>query len=439
MATFRIFRVCSTGPYQDMFQAFVAGLGPVSFDAKLEACRRNGFLYPADFKSAMERAGAQVMEAIIDQEALQRQWLRETGDGAAYDKAETFFRQLQAFKPDVVHFQTFSGLSHELRKQIKARCPSVKLVTGHRGFPCFDCAGYEDVDAVFLGYPRHHDYWRAVGVRHTFHQDHGFDASLLPAVEAGAATRAMHDFTFIGTTGWGFGPHDGRYYDMRKLLKQTNLEIWGNEPAQVQSLLRTKARESTLAVLQYMPMVSIKALSKVGQWGGPDICIRAANAAFQRKAMLAQSREAKSMPAPPPANDYWYLREKPIRALYPTRIHAPVFGLDYLRLLAASRVSWNRQLEMDGAGANMRLFEACGVGSCQMSDVRPEVTAAYVPDEEIVVYTSIEECVDKAKYLLNNENARRKIALAGQARTLRDHTTAQRAAEMHGQIVGMLA
>jgi hypothetical protein len=91
-----------------------------------------------------------------------------------------------------------------------------------------------------------------------------------------------------------------------------------------------------------MPMVSIKALSKVGQWGGPEICIRAANAAFQRKAMLTQSREAKSMPAPPPANDYWYLREKPIRALYPTRIHAPVFGLDYLRLLAASRVSWNR-------------------------------------------------------------------------------------------------
>jgi spore maturation protein CgeB len=74
-----------------------------------------------------------------------------------------------------------------------------------------------------------------------------------------------------------------------------------------------------------------------------------------------------------------------------------------------------------------------------MSDARPEVTAAYAPDEEIVVYTSIEECVDKAKYLLNNEAARRKIAMAGQARTLRDHTTARRAVEMHGQIVEMLA
>ena len=94
---------------------------------------------------------------------------------------------------------------------------------------------------------------------------------------------------------------------------------------------------------------------------------------------------------------------------------------------------------MDGAGANMRLFKACWMGSCQMSAARPGVTAAYASDEEIVVYTSIDECIDKANYLLNNEAARRKIAMADQARTLRDHTTAQRVAEMHGQIVEMLA
>jgi hypothetical protein len=387
----------------------------------------------------MESAGAEVMEAIIDQEDLQRQWLAEVGEGAAHDKAETLFRQLQAFKPDVVHFQTFSVLSHDWRKQIKARCPSVKLVTGHRGFPCFDCAGYEDVDAVFLGYPRHHDYWRAVGVQRTFHQDHAFDASLLPVVEAGAGSRKIHDFTFIGTTGWGFPPHDGRYYDLRKLLKATNLEIWGNEPARVQSALRVRSREAALAVLQYMPTISIKVLWKIGQWGGPDICMRAANLTFQRKTMLAQARQAKASPSAPKRDDYWYLREKPIRELYPERMHAPVFGLDYLRLLASSRLSWNRQLEMDGAGANMRLFEACGVGTCQMSDIRPEVTAAYEPDEEIIVYSSIDECIDKAKYLLENEAARSKIAAAGQARTLRDHTTARRAQEMHQQLVEMLA
>lgn len=438
MTTFRIFRVCSTGPYQEMFAAFVAGLGATDYDAKLDACRRNGFLYPADFRSSMEGAGAEVMEALIDQEDLQRQWLIEAGETAAHDKIETFFKQLLAFKPDVVHFQTLSVLPHEWRKQIKRRCPSVKLVTGHRGFPCFDCVGYEDVDAMFLGYPRHHEYWRAVGVRRTFHQDHAFDASLLPDVDADAAIRKTHDFTFIGTTGWGFPPHDGRYYDMRKLLSRTKLEIWGNEPAQVQGVLRVRSREAVLSVLQHMPLLSIKALSKLGQWGGPDICIRAANAAFQRKSALARRRQAAAT-GMPDRDEYWYLKEKPISVLYPSRIHPPVFGLEYLRLLASSRVSWNRQLEMDGAGANMRLFEACGVGSCQMSDARPEVTAVYAPDEEIVVYTSIEECIDKANYLLENEPVRRKIADAGRARTLRDHTTARRAREMHEQILEMLA
>ncbi|MFN4284038.1 MAG: glycosyltransferase [Alphaproteobacteria bacterium] len=438
MATFRIFRVCSTGPYQEMFSAFVAGLGAIDYDAKLAACRRNGFLYPADFKSAMEDAGAEVMEAIIDQDDLQRQWLAESGEAPTHDKVETFFKQMQAFRPDVVHFQTLSVLSNEWRKLIKARCPSVKLVTGHRGFPCFDCVGYEDVDAMFLGYPRHHDYWRAVGVRRTFHQDHAFDASLLPEVGSDAASRKIHDFTFIGTTGWGFPPHDGRYYDMRKLLERTALEIWGNEPAQVQGPLRVRSREAILSFMQHMPMLSIKLLSKLGQWGGPDIFIRAANATFQRKSALARRRRAAKA-GTPDRDEYWYLKEKPIGALYPSRIHAPVFGLEYLRLLASSRVSWNRQLEMDGAGANMRLFEACGVGSCQISDIRPEVAAVYEPDKEIVVYSSIEECVDKVNYLLENESVRRKIAAAGQARTLRDHTTTRRAKEMHRQLLEMLS
>lgn len=429
MSSFRLLRVCTTGPYGALFSAFVEALPPdMSFSSALQACRENGFLYPADFKRAFEAKGAEVMEIIVDLPILQRKWLAEAGDNPeSHDLADTFFRQISAFKPEIVHFQTLSALPAEVRVRIKVRCPGVKLVTGHRGFPIFNCAGYEDIDAMFLGHPRHHEHWHAVGVK-TYHQDHAFDESLLPAIQQGLNARPAHSMTFIGTTGWGFGPHDGRYHDLLKLLRETDLEIWGNEPSRTPTTLRSRILRPTLAVLERMPTIGLKVLYKMGQHG-PNVFMRAANAGFYMKSQAASGV----------ARETWYLKEKPIQELYPERMHPPVFGLDYLRLLANSRITWNRQLEMDGAGANMRIFEACGVGTCQMSDERPEVTAILKPDEEIVTYKTIGECIDKAKYLLTNDAVRARIAAAGQQRVLRDHTTAQRAAEMHDQFEALLA
>lgn len=428
MAVLRLFRVCTTGPYFNLFSRFVDTLGDASFDAAIEACRRNGFLYPADLKKTLEAEGAAVMEVIVDMAPLQQKWLREAGeDPARHNNVDTFFRQLEAFRPDVVHFQTFFALPHHVRAQIKSRCPWVKLVTGHRGFPILDCRGYEDVDAVFLGYPRHHEHWHAVGVK-TFAHNHTFDASLLPAIREGITGGTQHDFTFIGTTGWGFGPHDGRYFDLRKLLGATNLEVWGNEPERTTQVNHLTWRQRVLAGLQHLPLPMLAAMASTGRAVFPMV-ERAARAAMQMKRELAKAgadvptRSAIS-------NEFWYHKELPIRELFPDRIHPPVFGLDYFRLLASSQITWNRHLEMDGAGANMRLFEACGAGTCQVTDYRPEVVAAFEPDTEVVIYRTVDECIDKVRYLLDHESERVKIAQAGQARALRDHSTAVRARDM---------
>ena len=41
---------------------------------------------------------------------------------------------------------------------------------------------------------------------------------------------------------------------------------------------------------------------------------------------------------------------------------------------------------------------------------------------EIVTFKSVDECLDKAKYLLENETERDKIAAAGQKKTLENFT-----------------
>ena len=46
----------------------------------------------------------------------------------------------------------------------------------------------------------------------------------------------------------------------------------------------------------------------------------------------------------------------------------------------------------------------------------------YEPDTEVVTYTSAEEAIEKASYLLENESERASIASAGQKKTLSSHT-----------------
>jgi hypothetical protein len=436
---YRLLRVCSTGPYGELFSAFLERYHGASFEETMQRCREHGFLYPGSLKRHLETHGAEVMEILVDAPPAQAKWLQENGfdPDLAEDKEEAFFRQLAAYKPDVVYFQTFSALGPEARRCIKQRCPSVRLVVGHRGFPLMDCTGYEDVDAVFLGYPSFHDRWHAVGVETFFHL-HCFDEDLLPLIGRRAAELEPIDFSFIGTTGWGFPPHDGRYYDLRKVLDATRLVVFGNEPAastsRVDSLpvgARMALRSAFLGVARHSPEVAIKVLYKAGQLGNAPLLMRAADAAMRNKRYGPD-------PKPPLPQNLWYLREKPIRELYPDRIHPPRFGIEYFALLASSRVTWNRHLEMDGAGANMRLFEACGVGACQLTDYRDEVVQAFAPDTEVVVYRSIYECIEKARWLLDHPAERQTIGLAGQARALRDHNVGRRAEQVHAHFGELL-
>ncbi|HEV2263953.1 MAG TPA: glycosyltransferase [Stellaceae bacterium] len=439
--SYRVFRLCISGPYYKHFFAFADSVVDLSFDQSMQRCREQGFVYPGRFKAEMERHGAEVFECLIDLPALQRKWMRENGHGEdVFDRNDVFFRQLKAFKPDIVYFQTFLALAPEVRKRIKAECPSVRIVCGHRGFPIDDCAGYEDVDAAFLGYPRHHEPWHNVGVKTYFHL-HCFDEGLLPAIRKRAAELDHDDFSFVGTTGWGFPPHDGRYYDLRKVLEATSLVIYGSEPESVAAPIavlaqsvRPQLRKALIEAARFLPDVTLKAVHKAGQLAGAGVVTRGAEAAVRRKKYGPEIPTVIQQP-----QEFWYHKEKPIRDLYPTRIHPSLFGIEYFARLAASKVTWNRHLEIDGAGANMRLFEACGAGTCQLVDLRDEVAQAYEADKEIAVYRSVEECIEKARWLLDHPAERRAIALAGQNRTLRDHSIARRAEIIHEHFVELLA
>jgi glycosyltransferase involved in cell wall biosynthesis len=103
-----------------------------------------------------------------------------------------------------------------------------------------------------------------------------------------------------------------------------------------------------------------------------------------------------------------------------------VFNIDYYYVLSKSKILLNHHGSILPWAHNLRLFETTGVGSFLLTDNLPGIDELFEVGKEVETYDSIDECVDKIKYYLLNEEERENIAKAGQIRTLRDHTYEKR-------------
>jgi hypothetical protein len=102
------------------------------------------------------------------------------------------------------------------------------------------------------------------------------------------------------------------------------------------------------------------------------------------------------------------------------------WGLDMYDVLARSRISLNRHIDVaEGHANNMRLFETTGVGALLVTEAAPNLGGLFVPGEEVVAYEDEDDLVEKLEHYLANDDERVAIAAAGQRRTLADHTYRQ--------------
>jgi len=78
----------------------------------------------------------------------------------------------------------------------------------------------------------------------------------------------------------------------------------------------------------------------------------------------------------------------------------------------------------------MHLYEATGVGAMLISDEKSNLGELFEIGTEIESYRDADELIDKVRYYLSHEDERARIARAGQARTLREHTYLHRMREL---------
>jgi spore maturation protein CgeB len=117
----------------------------------------------------------------------------------------------------------------------------------------------------------------------------------------------------------------------------------------------------------------------------------------------------------------------PLRAAH----RGEAWGLDMYEILARSGIVLNRHIAAaEGHANNMRLFEATGVGALVVTEAAPNLAELFEPGEEVVTYGSRDELVDRVRHYLEDRDARLRIAAAGQARTLSEHTYERRIAQL---------
>jgi len=101
----------------------------------------------------------------------------------------------------------------------------------------------------------------------------------------------------------------------------------------------------------------------------------------------------------------------------------PLYGMDMFNLFLNSRIVLNFHIGVAGNYAgNMRMFEVTGIGSCLLTDNKKNMEELFKTGSEVVVYDNVEDCIEKATWLLEHEEERKMISKAGQMRTLKYHT-----------------
>lgn len=78
-----------------------------------------------------------------------------------------------------------------------------------------------------------------------------------------------------------------------------------------------------------------------------------------------------------------------------------------------SKVNLNPALHAIRSGMNLRLLDIVGSRSFILSSNLPEISEHFKVGEEIEVYSSLEECIEKAEYYIKNDEKREEIARYG--------------------------
>ncbi len=105
------------------------------------------------------------------------------------------------------------------------------------------------------------------------------------------------------------------------------------------------------------------------------------------------------------------------------KLYPPVdYATDMYKVFHCSRINLNITLPSIETGVPLRVFDIMSVGGFVLSNYQAEIPELFENDREIVTYSDIYELRDKARWYLDHDRERMKIAIAGYERVKRDYS-----------------
>lgn len=398
--------------YPEFVQPFVsrhANFDRLSYGEVYDRCIQQHYGWANYYARNFEALGHEAQEIFVNFEHLQKLWAKEhvvkyTRRGWLY---EIVLAQVKAFQPTVIFLEDTYVFDLAFRKELRKACAKPVILVGWRAAPTEDYSHLTDFDLLLSCGPHYVERMRAAGINAELIY-HGFEPAVLEAVSPIAARDV--DFSFVGSLVLGEGFHNDRYALVSALMRSTPLQVWGYISPRFPESRRSKA----VNVITYKTTRVLETLGVPGE--------------LNRRFKQAGDRIAQGRPP------------QTIQDRYPERFYPPVFGLNNFEILGRSRITLNKHIDCaENYAGNARLFEATGMGTCLLTDWKVNLGDIFEPDVEVVTYKNSDECIEKARYLLDHEDERRAIAEAGQKRILRDHTYAQRALQLNEFIVRTLS
>ena len=100
------------------------------------------------------------------------------------------------------------------------------------------------------------------------------------------------------------------------------------------------------------------------------------------------------------------------------------------KVFKASKINLNPSLKLIRSGISLRCMDILGCRSFLLSSYQPELAEYFVPDEEVVLYDSIEDAVEKTLFYLEHEELRDEIAQRGYEKVKKEFNYPKQIAKM---------
>jgi spore maturation protein CgeB len=350
----------------------------MSYGRQYAALMADGFALANSWERYLNggNVGFQVTEIVVNAEYLQKRWAVE--HGLRYRESEwqedIFLAQVRDFSPDLIYAHA-PEVGPELRRCCREICkPGLRIIT-YDGIGRHNRSVTDGADAVITCLRESRDFYRNAGL-HAYWMMFGFDPCILKSIDH---SLPRSNISFIGGLQVRIG-HQERANVLCNLASHFPVDFWISGLPDDGSLIRYWA-----------------SFIKHKDWDG---FLKFFRAGLNTRRLRAMNR-------------------------------GELFGLRMFSQLAASNFTLNVHIAAAGnQAANIRLFEATGVGTCLVTDWKDNISELFEPDREIVVFRSPEEAVEKVLYLMNHETERLEIAKRGQNRTLVDHCYSDRLAEV---------